>query len=87
MYTLITYFDGKQVYIVSPNTFDDFNKALHTAYCILAAGNDEYEILNAKGHVMAHAYNPDSAKAKQLEFDYEMERKAALEEERRGDGY
>jgi len=80
VYTLITYYEGKQI---SKHLNNDLFELLKIGVAHLE-DNDEYEILDSKGHVIAYAYTPDSEKAKQLEFDFEMERKAAMEEERRG---
>jgi len=80
IYALITYREGKQI---SKHLSIDLFELLKIGVAHLE-DNDEYEILDPKGHVIAYAYAPDSEKAKQLEFEYEMERKAAMEEERRG---
>jgi hypothetical protein len=80
LYTLITYCEGRQI---SKHLSNDFSELLRIGVAHLES-NDEYEILDPKGFILAYAYTPESKRGKQLEFDYEMERKAALEEERRG---
>lgn len=85
MYTLLTYTDGRHI-----NSYprDDLHMLLtlgtHLLFSSSVSSIDEFEIINNKGHVIAYVCLPDSKKATQLEADYEIERQAALEEDRRG---
>ena len=88
IYTLMTYHEGKQCGTHMSPGFEELAtlgmKLLFEEESQNQFGVDEFEITDRNGLVLAYCYTPDSDKAKQLEFDYEIEKKAALEEDRRG---
>lgn len=74
-YTLTTYCDGKRVNNYRIAVLRD---ALHDAMVLLdCTNNDEYEITNERGDVVAYAYTEDSPKAKEKEADYAADMKEA----------